>query len=252
MGDGGLTHYFLSEIHRHYPISMHGVGLSLGSAGGINEAHLKALHAVVERHQPEQVSEHLAWSHWNNTFLNDLLPLPWTTEFLDIVVTNVNQVQDRLNRRLLIENPSLYLTMAKHDYTETGFLAELVRRTGCGLLLDINNVYVSAANQNTSPISYLHDYPTAAVGEIHLAGHARNRIDNEVILIDDHGSPVIDAVWNLFKTALNLLQRPVPVLIEWDTNVPPLSTLLREADKAKAIMAQRAAGFMSGDVVNAG
>ena len=239
MGDGGQPHYFLSEIHKHYPLSMHGVGLSLGSADGIDGNHLEALSKVIERHQPEQVSEHLSWSRWHTTYLNDLLPLPYTEEFLRIVVDNINQVQDRLKRRLLVENPSVYLAMAQQDYTETEFLTEIVKRSGCGLLLDVNNVYVSATNQNTDPNDYLRDYPMAAVGEIHLAGHVQSRVNERLVLIDDHGSPVIDEVWHLFEQAIDRLRRPVPVLVEWDTDVPALSTLLLEADKARTVMERR-------------
>lgn len=236
MGDGGLPHYFLSEIAQHYPISMHGVGLSLGSADGIDKDHLNKLASLVATYQPAQVSEHLAWSHWNSIFLNDLLPLPYTNEFLDVVTSNIHLVQDTLQRRILVENPSAYLGFKHNDMSEMEFLHQLVERTGCGLLLDINNVYVSAHNQNYSCEEYIDHYPLQAVGEIHLAGHAQNQTDRGTLLIDDHGSPVIDAVWQLFSYTLEQIKQAVPVLIEWDTNIPELAVLLTEADKAKRLM----------------
>ncbi|MGH1485907.1 MAG: MNIO family bufferin maturase [Cellvibrionaceae bacterium] len=240
MGAGGLPHHFLSQINEHYPISMHGVGLSLGSADGIDENHLAALSSVVKRHQPVQVSEHLAWSHWNNTFLNDLLPVPYTHDFLSVVVNNIHKVQDALQRTLLIENPSVYLGFNDASYTEADFLREVVKQTGCGLLLDINNVYVSANNQGYDPYNYINDYPIEHVGEIHLAGHAQNLIEDQLVLIDDHGSPIIDNVWQLFAYTLKQQrQYPTPVLIEWDTNIPDFSTLLAEAEKAKKLISEQ-------------
>lgn len=236
MGAGGLPHKYLSEINQHYPLSMHGVGLSLGSANGVNEAHLNALKTVVKRYQPAQVSEHLSWSHWNQTFLNDLLPLPYHQEALSVVTSNIHKVQDALQRTILIENPSAYLGFTSSEMTETEFLHEIVKQTGCGLLLDINNVHVSANNQHYSSEDYLSHYPLHAVGEIHLAGHAQELIDGETVLIDDHGSPVIDAVWQLFNHALERLEHDVPVLIEWDTDIPSLEILLNEAHKARALI----------------
>lgn len=240
MGAGGLPHHFLAQISEHYPISMHGVGLSLGSSNGIDEDHLMALSTVVKRHPPAQVSEHLAWSHWNSTFLNDLLPVPYTHEFLSVVVSNIHKVQETLQQRLLIENPSVYLGFDHATYSEADFLREVVKRTGCGLLLDVNNVYVSANNQGYVPYQYIDDYPLEHVGEIHLAGHSQNVIEDEVVLIDDHGSSVIDEVWQLFVYTLRQRQCPTPVLIEWDTNIPSFSTLLAEAEKAKKLITDTA------------
>ncbi|MFT7388941.1 MAG: hypothetical protein ACI8VC_002203 [Candidatus Endobugula sp.] len=239
MGAGGLPHKYLRKICEHYPLSLHGVGLSLGSADGISDEHLTALTTVVKRYQPAQVSEHLSWSHWNQHFLNDLLPLPYNQESLKIIVNNIHKVQDALQQAIYIENPSAYLAFHQSDMSETDFLHALVKQTNCGLLLDINNVYVSANNQHYSPEEYLDHYPLHAVGEIHLAGHAREVIDNEVVLIDDHGSPVIDDVWALFSYALqkmtdNNLLSP-PTLIEWDTDIPELSVLVNEVDKARKI-----------------
>lgn len=236
MGAGGLPHKYLKDINAQYPISMHGVGLSLGSADGVSDEHLQALKEVVERYQPAQVSEHLSWSHWNHTFLNDLLPLPYNQESLAVVVSNIHKVQDTLQRPILIENPSAYLGFKHSDMSETSFLKEVVKQSGCGLLLDVNNVYVSGNNQHYSCHDYLRDYPLEAVGEIHLAGHATEDIDGETVCIDDHGSPVIDPVWALFADTLSLLRHDVPVLIEWDTDIPSLDTLLGEAHKARTIM----------------
>lgn len=236
MGEGGLPHHFLNEIHHFYPLSMHGVGLSLASAEGVDKNHLKQLAEVIHRHQPQQVSEHLAWSRWHGVCLNDLLPIPYTQEFLTIVVENVLQVQDTLKRKILIENPSVYLAFAEAEFTETDFLRELVRQTSCGLLLDINNVYVCANNQGFCVDSYLKSYPLEKVEEIHLAGHAQDRIDDQLILIDDHGSSVIDPVWQFYRSALLSIGQRVPVLIEWDTNIPSLQTLVSEANKAQNIM----------------
>ena len=253
MGAGGLPHKYLREIAEKYPISMHGVGLSLGSASGVSDKHLKALTHMVNRYQPAQVSEHLSWSHWPQHFLNDLLPLPYNQESLNVVVNNIHKVQDALKQKIYVENPSTYLGFHQSDLNETDFLHELVKQTDCGLLLDINNVYVSANNQPHTKNStnddssrqrvhdYINHYPLEAVGEIHLAGHAQEIIDQQVVLIDDHGSPVIDEVWGLFthtleKLAAQTTHQP-PVLIEWDTNIPDLGQLVDEAKKARHLQA---------------
>lgn len=239
MGDGGLPHKYLREITEHYPLSMHGVGLSLGSEKGVSDEHLAALTHVVNRYQPAQVSEHLSWSHWNQHFLNDLLPLPYNQEALNVVVNNIHKVQDALKQKICVENPSAYLSFHQSDMSETEFLGELVKKTGCGLLLDINNVYVSANNQQYSAEHYIDDYPLAAVSEIHLAGHAQEIIENEIVLIDDHGSPVIDDVWELYRYTLRKLAAQTdslpPVLIEWDTDIPELDQLIEEAEKARRL-----------------
>lgn len=232
MGEGGLPHKYLRQISDIYPLSMHGVGLSLGSADGISETHLAALKKVVKRYQPALVSEHLSWSHWNKIFLNDLLPIPYNHEALHIVVSNIQQVQNTLERQILIENPSAYLGFQQSDMPETEFLRNIVAQIHCGLLLDINNVYVSANNQHYSATDYIDNYPLHAVGEIHLAGHTKEIIDNETVLIDDHGSAITDEVWQLFQYTLNKLPHHVPVLIEWDTDIPELDTLVSETIKA--------------------
>lgn len=234
MGDGGPMHRYLRAIREHYPLSMHGVGMSLGSADGIRQEHLTQLKSVVSHYQPEQVSEHLAWSHWNGVFLNDLLPLPYTEESLAVVCNNVDRVQSLLNRRILVENPSTYIDFSRGDYSEPEFISLLCKKTGCGALLDINNVFVSAQNNDFDPSDYLNQFPLEAVGEIHLAGHSVvDLTENKKIRIDDHGSPVIDEVWNLFDQVIARMQTPPPVLIEWDTDIPEFNSLLAEAEKAR-------------------
>jgi hypothetical protein len=235
MGDGGPPHQYLTAIRERYPLSMHGVGMSLGSADGVDKQHLQSLLELVVRYQPGQVSEHLAWSHFNRKFHNDLLPLPYNDESLKTVAANIIQVQDALGRSILVENPSSYLEFSDEAYTEPEFLAELTNRTDCGLLLDVNNIYVSACNQGFDAYEYLKRIPWDRVDEIHLAGHAVNQIDDVQIRIDDHGSPVRDAVWTLHEQALRHLGRRVPVMIEWDTDIPELEVLLGEAAKADAI-----------------
>ena len=236
MGRGGPPHKYLTQIRNHYPLSMHGVGMSLGSASGIDESHLKALCELVRRYEPEQVSEHLSWSHINGTFLNDLLPLPYHQESLQIMSANIDKVQNTLGQAILVENPSTYIAFSTSSWSEPDFLHELVKRTGCGLLMDVNNIYVSACNQGFDPYDYLANFPVTAVGEIHLAGHSIQNIDGVEIRIDDHGSPVKDSVWDLQEAALVRLGKPCPVLIEWDTDSPELSVLLHEAVKSENLI----------------
>ena len=235
MGKGGLPHKYLTAIRERYPLSMHGVGMSLGSADGIDDDHLQALVKLVNRYEPGQVSEHLAWSHFNRVFLNDLLPLPYNDESLNTVTANVDQVQNTLSRTILVENPSSYLEFMDDTCTEPEFLTELVHRTGCGLLLDVNNIYVSACNQGFEPVSYLAGIPWDCVGEIHLSGHAIKEINGTKIRIDDHGSPVKDDVWQLYEIALSHSDSRIPTLIEWDTDIPKIEVLIGEAKKAEAI-----------------
>lgn len=218
----------LEKLREIYPLSVHGVGLSLGSASGLDRAHLEQLRRVCEQFQPAIVSEHLAWSVADGAYLNDLLPLRYDEEALAIVCRNVERLQETLKRRVFIENLSAYLAFADSTMSEAEFLAELVRRTGCGLLLDVNNVYVSANNLDFDATAFIDALPAEAVGEIHLAGHAANEADGDVILIDDHGSRVPPAVWSLYAHAIHKIG-PRPTLIEWDTDVPPLDVLLGEA-----------------------
>lgn len=236
MGEGGLPHYYLNSLREHYPISMHGVGMSLGSANGIEIHHLKRLKSLVERYEPAVVSEHIAWSHWNKNFLSDLLPLPYTRESLQIVCNNIEHVQDTLGRTILVENPSTYVSFKHNDFSEPEFFRLLHQRTGCDLLLDINNIVVSAANNNFESRAYLHDFPVEAVKECHLAGHTVKKLTGDkTIRIDDHSSAVCDEVWQLYRDFLGLKGSPVASLVEWDTEIPELHSLLDESNKADAI-----------------
>jgi uncharacterized protein (UPF0276 family) len=225
----------LDVIRAHYPVSVHGVGLSLGSADGLDSRHLERLATLVERCQPAAVSEHLAWSVAGGAYLNHLLPLPLTAESLAVMVRHVDQVQTRLRRRLLVENPSSYLRFTDSAIPEAVFLAELARRTGCGVLLDVNNLHVSTRNLGGDPLAYLDALPAGAVGEIHLAGHAVNDADGRPILVDDHGARVANAVWRLYALAL-ARTGPVPTVVEWDSNLPALDVLLGEAAEAQRVL----------------
>jgi uncharacterized protein (UPF0276 family) len=227
MGDGAGVDA-LEKLREIYPLSVHGVGLSLGSARGVDHDHLQRLRKVCARFQPDLVSEHLAWSVADGAYLNDLLPLRYDQEALAIVVRNVETVQDALKRRLLIENLSAYVAFADSCMNEAEFLAELVERTGCGLLLDVNNVHVSAHNLQYDAKAFIDALPDEAIGEIHLAGHATNHVGADTVLIDDHGSRVPPVVWALYEHAIGRLG-PRPTLIEWDTDVPVLDVLLGEA-----------------------
>lgn len=236
MAPGGPRVRALEAIRRNYPLSIHGVGLSLGSAEGIDEAHLGRLKALVDRFEPTLVSEHVAWSVTGGIYYNDLLPIPYTDEALAVICRNIDRMQEALQRAVLVENPSTYVGFEASTMAEWQFLAEIVRRTGCGLLLDVNNIHVSAHNQRFDPAPYLDALPFEAVGEIHVAGHAIRQIDPDtVLLIDDHGSHVPDPVWRLFEEALRRAG-PRPTLIEWDTNLPPLVDLLAEAAKAETVL----------------
>jgi len=235
MGAGGPPHRWLTAIRRDWPLSLHGVGTSLGSAAPPDAAHLKRLRELVDRYQPGLVSEHLAWSIADGVYLNDLLPLPLTEEALGVVAANVERMQDALGRRILIENPSTYLAFDVETMPEPEFLAELVRRTGCGLLLDVNNVFVSGCNLGFAPETYIDAFPMEAVAEIHLAGHTRRTVDGVTIRIDDHGSPVCAEVWALYERAIDRAG-PVPTLIERDSNIPPLAHLLAESRRADLVL----------------
>lgn len=228
---GGRAIRQLEWIRNDYPVSVHGVGLSLGAAARPDGRHMRRLRDLVARVEPVLVSEHLAWSGHGGAYLNGLLPLPYTEEALAAVARNVAELQDCLGRRVLIENPSAYLRYLESPIPEAEFLAELVRRTGCGLLCDVNNIHVTCANLGGDPAAWLEALPAGAVGEIHLAGHRANECDGGVILIDDHGSPVAQPVWALYARAVELFPG-APALVEWDSDVPALATLLAEASKA--------------------
>ncbi len=233
MGGGSPLNY-LQTIRRDYPISLHGVGLSLGSAESISTDHLARVRELVERIDPVLVSEHLSWSVAGGIYLADLLPLPMTEEALDAVCHHVDEVQTVLNRKILVENPSSYMRFAHSVIPEWEFLAAVAARTGCGILCDVNNIYVSACNHGWDARAYLAALPPASVGEIHLAGHAVRQIGEQTIRIDDHGSPVTPEVWALYAQALRLFG-PVPALIEWDTNIPAFAVLQEEAARADEI-----------------
>jgi len=236
MGAGGPPHRYLTVIRDRYPLSLHGVGLSIGADRPLDRDHLKRLKQLVERYEPGLFSEHLAWSTHDTAFLDDLLPVPYTAETLACVPEHIDEVQDTLGRQMLLENPSTYLAFAESSYSEIDFIAEIVRRTGCGLLLDVNNVHVASTNQQWDPASYIDSYPLAQVQEIHLAGHAREADDKgRPLLIDTHDRPVDEIVWGLFEHAVSRLGA-VPTLIEWDARVPTWPELKAEAERAEAIM----------------
>lgn len=221
----------VERLREDYEFSVHAVGLSLGSVDGLDEAHLDRVAALIRRLQPALVSDHLAWSVAGGRYFNDLLPLPYTEEALQVVATNVDRLQERLGRQVLVENPSCYLGFAHSTLSEPEFLAELARRTGCGLLLDANNIVVTAHNLRLDPAAWLDGLPASAIGQYHLAGHAVNDADGEPVLIDDHGSRVSEGVWALFDEIV-LRCGPRPTLVEWDTDLPPLDLLLDEARRA--------------------
>jgi uncharacterized protein len=229
-GEGGQPHHFLEQARHHYPLSLHGVGLSLGSTDELNLTHLNALERLVRRYQPFLVSEHLCWSSIGGRYLNELLPLPYTEEALAHVAQRIEQVQARLGRRILIENIAAYVRYRHSTIPEFEFLAALCRRTGCGLLLDVNNIYVNAVNHGFDPMESLAAVDPESVEEIHLAGFE----DTGECLIDTHGRPVHAPVWELYSQAVELIGRR-PTLIEWDTDIPSLATLVGEARHADLI-----------------
>jgi uncharacterized protein len=230
-GKGGAPLHFLEKIREDYPISLHGVGMSLGSVDALDVQHLARLKELMARIEPGLVSEHLSWSSFGGEFFNDLAPVPYMEETLVYLADRVSQVQDILGTWILVENPSSYLEYEQSTYQEQDFLNELARRTGCGILLDVNNVYVSCQNHGWDAYGYLQGIAAERVGEIHLAGHTINRVADKDILIDTHNQPVCAEVWALYQTALQLIGAK-PTLIEWDTDVPALSTLLAEAQQA--------------------
>lgn len=236
MVDGGPFHHYLSQIRSRYPLSIHGVGLSIGSESRLDEAHLDRLATLLQRYEPQSFSEHLAWSSHGDVFLNDLLPVPYCAETLMRVCDHIDRVQEELKRRLLLENPATYVEFAASTMSEGEFISAVVRRTGCGLLLDVNNVYVSCVNHGRDPCAAIDALPLAATGEIHLAGFARDTdaAGNE-LLIDSHGAPVAEAVWALYRHALRRVGQ-VATLIERDNDIPAFSVLLAEARKAENML----------------
>jgi uncharacterized protein (UPF0276 family) len=239
MGAGGPPHHFLERVRERYPLSLHGVGLSIGGAAPLNRQHIERLKALITRYEPGLFSEHLAWSTHDDFYFADLLPLPYTEETLAHIVRHVDEVQTALGRQMMIENPSTYIAFHNSDMTEVEFLTELARRSGCGLLLDVNNVFVSAANHAYDPIAYIDSFPVQHVGEIHLAGFAEFRDDaGAPLLIDAHDSTVREVVWALYAQAV-ARTGPVPALIEWDNNIPTWDVLYAEAMRAERIIKDR-------------
>lgn len=240
MGGGGVPHHQLERIRAEYPVSLHGVGLSIGADGPLDKAHLARLKGLIERYEPGLFSEHLAWSTHDTTYYNDLLPVPYNDETLARVCDHINEVQDTLARRMLLENPSTYVAFEQSTMGELDFLKEIVRRTGCGLLLDVNNVYVSCVNHERSAEDYLDAFPVEAVGELHLGGHAPDVDDaGRPLLIDAHDRQVDDAVWVLYE---RLLERTgsLPTLVEWDNDIPAWPVLKAEAEAADRLLARAA------------
>lgn len=232
--DGGQPHQVLEQVRSHYPLSLHGVGLSLGSTDPLNTWHLDKLKGLIDRYEPGLVSEHLCWCSVGEHYLNDLLPLPYTEEALHHISERIEWVQDYLGRQILIENLSSYLQFRESTVPEWEFIAAVSERSGCGILLDVNNIYVNACNHGFDALTYMDAIPVAAVKEMHLAGFE----DEGDCLIDTHGKPVSDAVWKLYEHAVRRFGR-VPTLIEWDTDIPPLQVLVDEAAHARAIMEHR-------------
>lgn len=240
MGDGGRPIAQLRRLRQDYEVSCHGVGLSIGAEGGLDKDHLDRLKKLVEWLDPAVFSEHLAWSTHETHFLNDLLPVPYTKATVDRVSDHINQVQDHLKRQMLLENPSTYLAFEDSEMSETEFLAQIAQKTGCGLLLDVNNVFVSATNQQTSPQAYIDAFPVEHVGEIHLGGHDEDEDDHGApLLIDSHGAAVVDPVWALYDYTLTRAGTR-PTLIEWDNDIPDWSELAAEVARADAVLADHA------------
>lgn len=236
MGAGGAPHAWLARVRERLPFSLHGVGLSIGADEPLNATHLDRLAYLIERYQPVVFSEHLAWSTHDGRFLNDLLPLRYDRLALDRVCRHVDQVQERLGVRMLLENPSSYFEFEASQMSEPEFIAEVLARTGCGLLLDVNNVHVSCHNNHRDPFAYLDALPLSAIAQIHLAGHAEETAgDGGSLLIDNHGGPVAATVWNLYSRVL-AVTGPVATLIEWDTDLPPYAQLRAETRQADALL----------------
>jgi uncharacterized protein len=248
MGDGGPPHHALERIRRDHPVSLHGVAMSIGGPQPLDRGHLDRFRTLVERYEPVLVSEHLAWSTHETTYFNDLLPLPYTEATLGRVSEHIDQVQQAIHRPILLENPATYVTFQESTMRETDFIRGIVRRTGCGLLLDVNNVFVSATNHGYSALSYLSDFPIEHVGEIHLAGHTE-QLDDEGgrLIIDSHDGPVADAVWKLFEVVIGR-SGPIPTLVEWDSNIPDWSVLRSEAAAAQVILDRYATRASSGKI----
>lgn len=237
MGDGGRPHAQLAALSERFAVSVHGVGLSIGGEGPLDEDHLARLKNLCDWAKPASFSEHLAWSTHGAEFMNDLLPLPYTQTTLSRIADHIDRVQEVLGRQMLLENPSSYLLFSESDFSECDFLAQVVRRTGCGLLLDVNNIFISATNLGLSTADYLEAYPLDQVKEMHVGGHDTDTDDHGApLLIDSHGTAVADPVWALLDAAL-ARTGPKPVLVEWDNDVPDWATLRTEASRAARALA---------------
>lgn len=248
MGAGGPPHEALARIRRDFPVSLHGVCMSIGGPQPLDATHLGRFKSLVDRYEPALVSEHLAWSTHDTTYFNDLLPLPYTQTTLARVADHIGEVQEAVRRPILLENPSTYVVFPESTMSETDFIRELVRRTGCGMLLDVNNVFVSATNHGFSALDYLADFPLEHVGEIHLAGHSEQADDEgDLLLIDSHDATVADAVWKLFDAVIGRCG-PVPTLVEWDSDIPDWPVLKAEAAAAQAVLQRHAHSFILGKV----
>lgn len=250
MGDGGRPHHDLGRIAEHYPISLHGVALSIGGAGPLDRDHLRRLKRLIERYRPASFSEHLAWSTHDDVYFNDLLPVPYNAKSLDHVCDHIEEVQDTLGVRMLLENPSTYVAFEQSTMSEIDFLDEIVALTGCGLLLDVNNVFVSATNHGYLPEDYIDAFPLQHVGEYHLGGHAPDTDDqSQPLLIDAHDREVADPVWTLLERCL-ARTGPIATLIEWDNDVPDWPVLAAEAARADRVLARFAEPEVKAHVVS--
>ncbi len=229
MAEGGPSHYYLTEIAQLYPLSVHGVGLSIGGAKPLDKDHLNRLKILIDRYQPASFSEHLAWSTHETHFYNDLLPVPYNEESLSLICDHIDEVQNKLNMQMLLENPSSYLQFETSIFSETDFLSQIAAKTGCGLLLDVNNVFISATNLGFTPKAYIDSFPLDHVKEVHLGGHAEDKdTNNNIVLIDAHDRAVADPVWELYQYTLSKTGA-LPSLIEWDNDVPTWDILHQEA-----------------------
>jgi uncharacterized protein len=238
MGDGGRPLAQLRALADRFPISVHGVGLSIGGEEPLDRAHLARLRKLIDWLSPASFSEHLAWSSHGGAFFNDLLPLPYTDDTLTRVAAHIDEVQQAVGRQMLLENPATYLAFTETSWIETDFLAEIVRRTGCGLLLDVNNVYVACTNRQEDPYAYIDAFPLEAVGELHLGGHDAQEDEHGLpLLIDSHGAEVVDPVWTLYAHTISRTGAK-PTLIEWDNDVPDWPTLEAEAARATKVLTE--------------
>lgn len=236
-GDGGQPHAVLNQIRQQYPIAFHGVGLSLGSTDNLSKTHLARLKTLIAHYQPALVSEHLSWSSINGAYLHDLLPLPMCEESVKHLAHRIEYVQEYLNCQILVENASTYLEFVHSDMTEWEFVTTIAQKSGCKILLDINNIYVNACNHKFNPIQFIEFVPPNLVGELHLAGHTVNRFSDGEILIDTHNQRVCDEVWDLYRQAAQRFPH-APTLIEWDKDMPPFDTLLEEVSIARTVRSE--------------